>query len=276
MDEIYVEDTFNYSPVYPGYVLTVGSSGSNVYIMQSYLNAIREELYHKMNKLVVDGKFGNGTKTTVMQYQAIKSLKIDGKIGPKTWNTIVEEYNQLPVPHTDDYPGYVQRPGMSGVHVDNMQSKLNVICTVYPGVCHQVQDGKYGSKMSCSVRMFQRHFGLSIDGLIGQHTWDKIVEIYHDVMNDYHPEIHTKFDGVILSTGSQCDEVRMVQGMLNSINKCHCDNHENSVLKVDGIFGSGTKRAVSTFQAKKGLKIDGKVGQNTWNKMIEAFNISIK
>ena len=37
---------------------------------------------------------------------------------------------------------------------------------------------------------------------------------------------------------------------------------------VDGIFGSGTEKAVISFQKNNGLVVDGIVGQNTWRKIL--------
>lgn len=37
---------------------------------------------------------------------------------------------------------------------------------------------------------------------------------------------------------------------------------------VDGIFGSGTEKAVISFQKNNGLLVDGIVGKNTWRKII--------
>ena len=37
---------------------------------------------------------------------------------------------------------------------------------------------------------------------------------------------------------------------------------------VDGIFGSGTEKAVISFQKNNGLVVDGIVGQNTWRKLL--------
>ena len=37
---------------------------------------------------------------------------------------------------------------------------------------------------------------------------------------------------------------------------------------VDGIFGSGTEKAVISFQKNNGVVTDGIVGKNTWRKII--------
>ena len=38
---------------------------------------------------------------------------------------------------------------------------------------------------------------------------------------------------------------------------------------VDGIFGSGTEKAIISFQKNNGLVADGIVGQNTWSKLLK-------
>lgn len=58
-----------------------------------------------------------------------------------------------------------------------------------------------------------------------------------------------------LSYGSQGSDVTELQKLLN--------NHGYS-LDEDGIFGENTKNAVTDFQKKKGLDVDGIVGTNTW------------
>ena len=58
-----------------------------------------------------------------------------------------------------------------------------------------------------------------------------------------------------LSYGSQGSDVTELQKLLN--------NHGYN-LDEDGIFGDNTKNAVTDFQKKKGLTVDGIVGTNTW------------
>ena len=41
---------------------------------------------------------------------------------------------------------------------------------------------------------------------------------------------------------------------------------------IDGISGPKTKKAVEDFQSQVGLKVDGKVGPKTWQKLKEYLN----
>jgi peptidoglycan hydrolase-like protein with peptidoglycan-binding domain len=45
-------------------------------------------------------------------------------------------------------------------------------------------------------------------------------------------------------------------------------------LKVDMIFGPRTKGGVAAFQARKGLKLDGKAGAETWKALDQATGSS--
>ena len=98
-------------PVYPGTALRPGSSGSEVARMQTYLNGLRDAKYPTLNRLVVDGRYGSATASTVMQYQVINRLSMDGVIGHDTWNAIVSDYNATIGGSADTYPGIPLRPG---------------------------------------------------------------------------------------------------------------------------------------------------------------------
>ena len=107
-------------PVYPGTALRPGSSGSEVARMQTYLNGLRDAKYPTLNRLVVDGRYGSATASTVMQYQVINRLSMDGVIGHDTWNAIVSDYNATIGGSADTYPGIPLRPGDRSQDVRHM------------------------------------------------------------------------------------------------------------------------------------------------------------
>ena len=267
------EDIMATSPVYPGRALTIGSAGSDVSIMQSYLNAIKIGMFPSLTRLTVDGVYGQATRSTVMQYQGLSGLKQDGVIGKETWDSIVSDYESLPGVPDDQYPGYVLRPGASGPAVRNMQLKLNNVNPVYTAINYQTVDGKYGNNMTNAVRRFQGQFGLATDGLIGPDTWSKIVSVSSGVSSQNNTNVSSSYPGYILNTGSQGDSVRFIQSYLNAVSKYTSAGWP--VLAVDGIYGQQTKQVVKAFQTKFGLKADGIVGRNTWALIIKQFNDSL-
>ena len=46
-------------------------------------------------------------------------------------------------------------------------------------------------------------------------------------------------------------------------------SHGYNTNGIDGIFGSGTEKAVISFQKNNGLAVDGIVGKNTWDKLLK-------
>ncbi len=267
------DDMLATSPVYPGTPLRVGSAGSNVSIMQSYLNAIRQGMFPSMTRLSVDGVYGQRTKNTVIQYQGFSGLNRDGVIGQETWDSIVSDYENLPTAPTDRYPGTPLRPGSSGVAVTNMQVRLNQINPVYTAINYQTVDGKYGTNMTNAVRRFQAQFGLNADGIIGQQTWDKIVSVHTGVRNSKNTNVTSVYPGSVLTVGSQGDNVRFMQSYLNRISRQN--KYGWPTLAVDGIFGQMTKQVTRAFQLKYNLSSDGIIGSNTWAMVIKHFNNSL-
>ncbi|MDO5504131.1 MAG: peptidoglycan-binding protein, partial [Actinomycetia bacterium] len=67
--------------------------------------------------------------------------------------------------------------------------------------------------------------------------------------------VMTNLGYLVLRLGSSNDDVRVLQRALNT--------------SVDGLFGSGTERAVRDFQSRHRLMTDGIAGPQTWAKLIE-------
>lgn len=67
----------------------------------------------------------------------------------------------------------------------------------------------------------------------------------------------------ILTEGDRNHPVETLQYLLRSHGK---------TVAVDGIFGSKTRSAVTSFQSSKHLAADGAVGPNTWNALISVLS----
>lgn len=65
----------------------------------------------------------------------------------------------------------------------------------------------------------------------------------------------------MLCNGCECDAVKVLQNALNVLS--------GAKLDPDGIFGELTEKAVRTFQKSKEIDVDGIVGVDTWNKLLE-------
>lgn len=100
-------------------------------------------------------------------------------------------------------------------------------------------DGVFGTSTDAAVRAFQRSEGLGDDGIVGPRTWSALT--------------------VTVRQGDSGPAVRAVQSLLNA--------KRGAGLSVDGVFGAGTRSAVTTFQNHAGIGADGVVGPTTWRNL---------
>ena len=167
------------------------------------------------------------------------------------------------------YPGTPLRTGSSGASVALMQQHLNSLANLYTGINKLTVDGRFGANTKNAVIRFQKQFSLNPDGVIGRLTWNSILAVDNALMSGNATDVTTRYNG-LLTTNSRGDQVRFLQSYLNKIREKN--NYMWPTLTVDGIYGRNTALAVSGFQTVSGIAVDGKVGQNTWNKVVPAFN----
>jgi hypothetical protein len=86
--------------------------------------------------------------------------------------------------------------------------------------------------------------GLGADGIVGPHTWPQLI--------------------IQVQQGSNGDAVRAVQSQIHG-------RGDGAHIAVDGIFGPDTNDAVRAFQTLLGLSVDGIVGQQTWNHLVNGY-----
>ncbi|MCM1267039.1 MAG: LysM peptidoglycan-binding domain-containing protein [Bacteroidales bacterium] len=174
------------------------------------------------------------------------------------------------------YPGTSLKVGSSGLDVQTVQTYLERIRVNYPAI-PAITDtsGTFGESTQAAVRKFQSIFGLSADGIVGKATWYKLSSLYTAVtrLAELNSEgtnlgIGTVPPASVLRQGARGQDVITLQYLLDLIAEYYADI---PAVAQDGIFGAGTKQAVTAFQGRKGLVADGVVGPATWNALYQTY-----
>lgn len=115
---------------------------------------------------------------------------MDGIVGQATWNSIYNEYSSIQTdiapPNVDtpgQFPGTTLAVGSRGNDVKQMQFYLRIISNSNSAIPAITADGIFGSATERAVRAFQQFYGLTVDGLVGKLTWNKIYEVYTGIIN---------------------------------------------------------------------------------------------
>lgn len=176
-------------PSAPSYILKLGSTGDGVKLAQFFLACIAV-FYDAIPSIKITGIFDKATENAVISFQKFFALVPDGIIGKKTWEKLYEVYKSIePFLLTSSgdlpkWPGYIIREGQRGVNVKTIQTWLNTIAKKYPELCRVDADGIFGPKTTWAVKTFQNKFGLTVDGLVGEKTWNKLFSVYSEVIKE--------------------------------------------------------------------------------------------
>jgi peptidoglycan hydrolase-like protein with peptidoglycan-binding domain len=139
--------------------LKLGSSGAKVRQLQELLN-------HRLNsndRVAVDGAFGSKTENAVKIVQFQFFLKQDGVAGPFTWKSL-----QAKAPINKPV---LRRPS-AGELIMMVQAVLE-----NGGYYKGAVDGEFGVVMETSIKEFQKAKKLTVDGVIGDNTWDALSDL---------------------------------------------------------------------------------------------------
>lgn len=174
------------------------------------------------------------TPCNIWQYTSVGYL--DGISGPLDMDIILDDE---PIPNPMPSP----EPLHSGDdQIREIQNWLNN--TYGTGIA---EDGYYGAETKNALvkglqTEFNRQFGenLDADGIFGPLSKNACQEI---------------------AEGAEGNITHIIQAML------YCLGYDTN--GVEGIFGSGTDRAVRQFQEDNGLSVDGIVGRRTFEKLFE-------
>ena len=239
--------------------LTYGDSGSRVTEMQT---ALKKLGYYTSS---VDGRFGAGTQRAVIAFQKASGLTADGLAGAKTLNLLYEKASSASASgsgsssSSSSSSGFTRtlRRGYTGDDVKAVQTRLKAL-KYYDGTV----DGNYGSGSIAAVKDFQRRNGLTVDGLTGRVTYERLMSssaIANNTSSSGSTSSGSASTGssagfVKLQSGDRGDAVRSLQKALQNL---------NYNVSADGSYGPQTVAAVKLFQQINGLTADGVAGART-------------
>ena len=270
------------SPSYPGLPLRLGDAGNSVRTKQVQLNRISRN-YPSIPKIApVDGVFGQETDDAVREFQRIFKLTADGIIGKATWYRIAYLYNSVKRLSELDSEGIsldevaqqfpsLLSPGDTGDEVRMRQYYLQVVAAYYDTVPPLTTTGVYDDATYQAVMAFQRTFGLTPDGIMGQQTWNELYKAYRGILDSTAVMEGgvVLYPGTVLRIGSQGEYVQILQEYLAYISEFY---PEIPAVQVTGVFGNQTQAAVIAFQNLFGLEAAGIVGPLTWDAIASLYS----
>jgi len=121
----------------------------------------------------------------------------------------------------------------------------------------------------------QRIFGLTVDGVVGPVTWERLMREAANCESGgtsgggggVTQPTTPSYPGSPLRFGDQGEAVRQIQQATNRIAPRHPGRLW--IIPESGIFGEQTRDAIFAFQSIFGLGVDGVVGPNTWNRLMQ-------
>ncbi len=236
--------------------VSYGATGPAVSLIQKWLSGLN---YYSGP---IEAKFGYSTFLAVKEFQQRNALTSDGVVGPLTWTRLQDPAAVPKPPAPSVTPGPTAAPtptpplrlayGDAGAQVLQAQTGLAGL-----GYYGGVLDGKFGYSTYLAVREFQRVNTLKVDGVIGALTWAKLF----DPAALPKPTAAPTTSVLRVQYGNEGALVVQIQTRLTALGYYE--------LTIDGKFGYSTYLAVRAFQGKNALKVDGIVGQLTWDKMMD-------
>ncbi len=275
----------NITESYPGTLLRIGSPAiEEIRTIQRELNRIRQN-YPSIPPIPdANGFYDAATKAAVTQFQKIFNLTPDGIVGKATWYKIKQIYNAvkrvselysegITISEVERIFSEVLKRGSRGNDVKAMQYFLAFVAYFNDRIPNIAVDGIFGPATEEAVKAFQREYGLTVDGIVGRNTWNRLLDAYYATLDSLPDEYRSYssflYPGYTLSTGTSGNAVTQLQTFLRVIAQ---NNKAVPLITVDGIFGDKTKNAVIAVQKLSGIPQTGSVGPLTWNAIVNLYN----
>lgn len=161
---------------------------------------------------------------------------------------------------------YVIQSGNIGIGVNKLQGYLNIMQSNGFITTRVSQDGIFGAGTRSAVQQFQRYTNLSVDGIVGEKTWDAIFNQLNAL--GVSPNIPVASRSYFLSQGQRGLAVYKMQ---EYISKIALNTPCIKPVAIDGIFGNNTRQAVMMYQYYYNINPDGILGSVTWDNIVKDY-----
>ena len=272
------------TPSAPAEPLRFDSAGGEVRQLQIRLNRISDN-YPNIPKIrYPNGIFSFDTEEAVKAFQRTFNLTDDGIVGNATWYAIQRIYAAVKRLNSLNSEGLkyneVDRQfpenlslGDQNTGVALLQYYLDFLSAYYDTIPPLTADGIFGPSTRDAVFAAQATFGLPVDGIVGEETWNAIVDAYYGIVRQI-PVTYVEgntipFGGTVLRQGSESESVRVLQQYLDFIAQYF---PEIPGVTPTGYFGPRTEASVRAFQEVVGLPVSGIVNAVTWGAITDLYS----
>ena len=236
--------------------MIIGSKGDGVKEVQQLLQAMG---YYTG---LIDGVYNSTVSYAVRRFQERNGiLPVDGKVGPKTL-TALRDPNAVAA---DTYKQGVTLNGSLTIGSTGSDVKTVQQCLLDMGFYKGPIDSYFDQDTANAVMAFQRKYGLTPDGVVGNDTYNALYTAHAEYMATYTTGLTPNGS---LKQGAKGVLVTMVK------NQLHILEYFNGTM--DDVFDAELTAAVRAFQTRNDLVADGIVGTKTWDKMFNDPNAVYK
>lgn len=151
--------------------------GQPIRSLQTMLRLIAEnDPSHE--RIIPDGIYGPETVSAISTFQRIHGLPATGVTDNRTWDTVVEIYEDAIIEQQEAEallvilnPGQVIRKGERHPHLYLVQAMLSVLAESYESIGKPSSTGILDEATADALASFQGLSGLPMTGQLDKHTW---------------------------------------------------------------------------------------------------------
>ena len=159
----------------------------------------------------------------------------------------------------------------SGQPVRSLQYMLNQLAIHNAVLTRLAVDGIFGERTLEAVMVFQREYGLPVNGVVDLSTWDAIRTAYFqmELLYGVPPALNVLPNGTYTAAeGAEGEPILIVQAMFVSLTKVMSNF---SPCQMNGCNDGNTHEDIREVQRLSGLPITGTLDRSTWAYMVQLY-----